>query len=320
MANKTNTKFLILKSKTLFFILVFCLTLSNVSIAFGRSEINKKHLSGKTLRSIARIYMSYGEYEKAWSFAEQALILAKKTNASESELYLCMTDLAYLYKNQNKLADAEEMCKLGLKLQQKVLYEKHPYVAYTLRTLSSIYKEQGRFDEARAALDKAVDIMLDCHTEGDSVFIPFWVDIATLLVAQGDFETAEGYYQKAMPLINNNFGSDHLYTARVLTNIAEFYILQERYSEAETSIDRALAIQQKVYGTKHHLTIPALLIKAKICQAKEDPDQAEKLFQEALAAVEKTGNLTKIVTLKKRVAEIRESLKAGYTPVAKEIK
>ena len=320
MTYKSSTKFVILKSKPLFFVLVFGLTLLNSNIAIGRSVIGRKYPSSKTLRSIARIYMSYGDYAKAQPFAEQALTLAKKTNASESESYLCLTDLAYLYKNQNKLTDAEKMCKLGLKLQKKVLYDKHPYVAYTLRTLSSIYKEQGRYKEAGSALDKAVTIMLDSHTEGDCAFIPFWVDIAKLLVAQGDFKKAESYYQRAMPLINNNFGPDHLYTARVLANLAELYILQERYFEAESSIDRALATQQKAYGTKHHFIVPVLLTKARICQAKEDYDQAEKLFQKALTVVKKTGNLTKIVKLQQRVKEIRANGQAAHRPIAKIIK
>ena len=37
--------------------------------------------------------------------------------------------------NQNKLPDAEDLCKQGLKLQEKSLYKSHPYVAYTLLTL-----------------------------------------------------------------------------------------------------------------------------------------------------------------------------------------
>jgi len=320
MTYKSSTKFVILKSKPLFFVLVFGLTLLNGNIAIGSSAIGRKYPSSKTLRSIARIYMSYGDYAKAQPFAEKALTSAKKINASESELYLCLTDLAYLYKNQNRLTEAEKMCQTGLELQKKVLYDKHPYVAQTLRTLSSIYEEQGRYSEARAALDKAVAIMLDSHTEGDCAFIPFWVDIAKLLVAQDDFKKAESYYQKAMPLLNNRYGPDHLYTARVLANLAELYILQERYFEAETLINRALAIQQKTYGEKHHFVVPVLLTKARICQEKEDYDQAEKLFQKALTAMRKTGNLTKIVKLQQRVEEIRASGQAAYRPIAKIIK
>ena len=122
---------------------------NNTSAAGERLNPVKTGRSCKALRSMARLYMAYGDYTKAQLFAEQALTLAKTRNVSDAELCSCLLDLAYLYNNQNKLADAEEMCKLGLKLQKKVYYEDHPYVAYTLRTLSSIYQGQGRYRQAR---------------------------------------------------------------------------------------------------------------------------------------------------------------------------
>ena len=73
-----------------------------------------------SLRSMARVYMASGGYEKARPFLERALNLAKKTNASDSEMCACMLDLAYLYKNQGKLAEAETTCRSGLELQKKI--------------------------------------------------------------------------------------------------------------------------------------------------------------------------------------------------------
>jgi len=104
----------------------------------------------KALRAMARVYMACGELEKARPLAERALELAGKTAATDRELSACLIDLACLYKSQGEFANAEDMCRNGLALQAKVYGEDHPYIAYTLRILSEIYREQGRFEQGAA--------------------------------------------------------------------------------------------------------------------------------------------------------------------------
>ena len=280
------------KSKTRFLVLAFsCLALLMGSMAGGEPQQDKKSHSSKTLRTMARVYMAFGEYAKAQPLAENALILAKKRCESDSEIALCLIDLATLYKYQNKLSDAEKMCELGLKLQKETLYENHPYMAYTLRISGSIYKEQGKYRQARAALDKAMAIMYESHTENDKALAPFWVDFASLLVAKGDLEEAEAYYKRAITLINSSYGPDHLYTANVLGGVAKLYALQGRYDEAEKLIDRTIATQERIYGRDHHLIAESWLTKAKVCRAKGDYVRSEKLIEKAqLSEVRKAGN------------------------------
>ena len=289
MTYKNETNCIALRGKTRFLVLSIIILLMG-SMAGGEPQQDKKSHSSKTLRTMARVYMAFGEYAKAQPLAEKALILAKTRCESDSELALCLIDLATLYKYQNKLADAEKMCELGLKLQKKILYENHPYVAYTLRISGSIYLEQGKYDKARSALDKAMAIMLESHTENDKALAPFWVDFACLLVAQGDFKEAESYYNKAMTLINSSYGPDHLYTANVLGGVAKLYMLQGRYDEAEELIDRTIATQERIYGRDHHLIAPSWLTKAKVCRAKGDYVLSEELVEKARASeVRKAG-------------------------------
>ncbi|MCH8120419.1 MAG: tetratricopeptide repeat protein [Planctomycetes bacterium] len=319
MNQKDKTNRLTQKSKTHFVVLVLGLVLLNGGIADGKLWQDKKSLPCKTLRSMARVYMAYGEYAKAQPLAELALTLAKREGACDSELAMCRIDLATLYKNQNKLLDAEKMCELGLKLQERALYKNHPYIAHTLRILSSIYQEQGRYRKARSALDKAMAVMLESHTENDKALAPFWVDIAGLLVAQGNFEEAEGYYHRAMTLINISYGPDHLYTANVLGSVAKLYTLQGRYNKAEELIDRAIATQEKIYGPDHHLIAPSWLTKARVCQAKGNYVHSEKLIKKALASVRKTGNMAIYTKLERRVEEIRAGKQGVSGPVAKAV-
>jgi len=319
MTYKNKTTFVALKGKTRFIVLAFSFTLLIGNMAWGKLQQDKKSPSCKTFRTMARIYMAYGEYAKAQPLAEKALILAKRRCESDSELAMCLIDLATLYKYQNKLNDAEKMCELGLELQKKALYESHPYVAYTLRISGSIYQEQGKYRKARSALDKAVAIMLESHTENDKALAPFWVDIASLLVAKGDFKEAESYYNKAITLINISYGPDHLYTANVLGGVAKLYTLQGKYDEAEELIDLVVATQERIYGPDHHLIAPSWLTKARVCRAKGNYVRSEKLIEKALDSVRKTGNMAIFTKLEGRVKEIRAGKQTASAPVAKAI-
>ena len=308
------------KINGIFLVLILSLML-NTNIANGKSlSAGKSFFSSKTLRTMARIRMAYGDYTKAQPLAEQALSLAKRNNASNSEIAMCLIDLAILYKNQNKLVDAEKMCVLGLQLQEKALYKNHPYTAYTLRSLSSIYQQQTRYNEAADALDKAITVMLDSHGKNDKAMAPFFVDIAKLNTARGNLEKSEIYYEKAMSLINISYGPNHLYTATVLSGLAQLYTAQGRYSEAETVINRALATQEKIYGSNHHLIVPSWLTKAKLCQINGDRTEAENLIRRALAAVEKTGNAALLAKVELDIRKIRVSKLVAYAPVERTIK
>ena len=317
MNNRSKANYLTLKTKGFLLISVFIMVLSGTSIA--KAKLNKKQQSTRTLRSMARIYMAYGEYAKAQPFAEKALNLARRKGTADSELAMCLIDTAILYKNQNKLVDAEKMCESGLKLQKKVLYENHPYLAYTLSTLSSIYSEQGKYYQAGAALEEAMAIMLDSHSADDTIMAPFFVDIAKLHVAQGNLEEAETYYQKAMLLINSSYGPDHLYTANVIADMAKLFVLQKKYAQAEESINQAVTVQEKIYGSDHHLIAPSWLTKAKIYQVKGEHVQSEKLVNRALVAIEKSGNTASFTKLQQEAKAISISKQVAYAPATRTI-
>jgi len=259
------------------FVCVLACSLFMSGIASGNNPNTGDNIrSCRSLRSMARVYMACGDYAKAQPLAEQALIMAKDTNASDAELCSSLIDLAYLYKDIGRLDDAERMCSLGIRLQEKVYYKDHPYIAYTLRILSDIYQGQGRYTEAQLTLDRAMVVMLKSHPADEPVMAPFMVDNARLLAAQGNFTESEVYYQKALNLINNSYGPDHLYTATVLGSLASLYVQQERYAEAESLIIRTLAIQEKVYGSNHRLLAPTLATMAKIRRANGNNISAEK--------------------------------------------
>lgn len=239
-----------------------------------------------SLRSMARIYMASGGYEKAQPFLQRALHLAQDQNLSDSETCACMLDLAYLYKSQGKLTEAEKMCRSGLELQEKIYRENHPYVAYTLRILSEIHRGQARYAEAQSTLERAITIMQTARPDDEEQIAPFNIDMARLLIDRGDLVGAQVLFDKAVPPIEKSFGPEHLYTTKVLASLASLHVLQKRYAEAERLTSRILTVQEEVYGPDHYLLVPVWLLVSQIDQANGDLASAKVLLDRAQRAVE----------------------------------
>jgi len=254
--------------------------------AHKAARADAKNSSCTLLRSMAKVHMAFGDYSKAQPLVEQALRLAETNHAGDAELALCLIDAAWLYKNQYKLDKAEEMCLAGLELQEQALGKDHPYVAYALRILSSIYQEQGRYDQAVSVLDRAMAIAQKHSQQGNASLAAFQVDFGAMMEAMGDFAQAEAYYSKALPVIIESCGPDHLYTAQVLGKIAALYAAQGNYAQAEALITRTLTIQEKVYGPHDPLMVPTWLTMARIHVSQGRYPQAQELCQKALRVLE----------------------------------
>jgi tetratricopeptide (TPR) repeat protein len=310
------------------------------SAAGAKATRTTKAYSHTSLRAMARVYMATGSYGKAQPLLENALDLARASNAPDSEVCACTLDLAYLYKSQGKLAEAETTCLSGLQLQEKVYSPKHPYVAYTLRILGEIYRRQRRYREASDSLERAMTIMRGVSSENDPDMAPIEVDMARLLVAKGDFAQAESYFKKAIAVIESSYGPTHLYTTRVLTSIAELRVLQGRYVQAEALVSRALPVQERIYGANPHFLVPAWLVMSQVYKAKGDLASAKALLAKSLRAAEKrpvsgrlilvletlvqlhseTGNTKEVAKLQRRIRKLRASKQFAYIPTASVIR
>jgi tetratricopeptide (TPR) repeat protein len=235
----------------------------------------------KVLQALARVCMSKGEYEKAETLIDRAL----STATSDEDKSSCLIDRAWIYKNQYRFAQAEQSCLLGLQLQQQLYYAEHPYIAYTLRILGSIYQAQDNFRTAAESFDRAISIIHKCHSADDPVVASFEIDAARLLAAEGKFVQAEQKYERAVAVIIDYYGPDNLYTASVLGDIAKLYYIQGRLDEAKSILNYSLDIQQKVYGEDNRLLVGNRLTLAGVLQAEGQFSQARDLLTKALASL-----------------------------------
>lgn len=306
-----------MRIKGILLLFVFCIAMTCHAGTLGRTGQGNGQISTRMLRSMARLYMANNNYDKAAPIAQRALNIALANQPDQAELSSCYTDLAYVYMNTGKLDEAETMCKAGIKLQLQAYCATHPYVAYSLKTLSTIHRRQHQFDNAARAIEKAVEIMLVTHSADEQSIAPFYVEQAELFTEQGDHTQAEKLYERAMLLINGSYGKEHLYTARVMGSFAEMYAQSRQYEKAESVIDSALTIQENILGSDSHLLAPAWLTKARILLATGQETKAKLLIKKALTTVERNGDTATTLRVNDRIQEILSDKHNGYKTIAK---
>ena len=256
-------------------------------------------------RSLARAYMAYGNYDKALPLAEQALYMEIVKGDNEEQLAWCYGDIAYIYKNTGHLEKAATACKESLRLQRVAYFDTHPYIAYTLKTLSGIRREQRDLRAAKDTLDEAISIMLETNKVDSQTMAPYYVEYAKIYASDGDYEQSLAYYNKSMKLINGSYGKQHLYTAKVMNGLAELHVWRGEYDEASRVVSAAISIQEDIYGSEHHLLAPAWLIQASIHQGQGRDIQAAMLMQKAMAVVLKTGDKNALAMLNNKIETIK---------------
>ena len=68
---------------------------------------------------------------------------------------LSLNNLAELYRNMGRFAEAEPLHKRSLAIREKQLGRDHPDVAQSLNNLAALFAALGRWDEAAESIDRA---------------------------------------------------------------------------------------------------------------------------------------------------------------------
>ena len=70
----------------------------------------------------------------------------------------CLSNLAEIYRYQERYAEAAALHKQALAISEKALGPGHPDIAYSLNDLALTYRDQGSYKEAEPLLIRALSI------------------------------------------------------------------------------------------------------------------------------------------------------------------
>jgi tetratricopeptide (TPR) repeat protein len=93
-----------------------------------------------------------GKYAEGIPMAERAVALARQRYGEEDGNFAsAIAWLAYFYRAQGRLGEAEQLFKRSLAIIERVKKPYHPDLGAALTNLATVYMEQGRYGGRRAA-------------------------------------------------------------------------------------------------------------------------------------------------------------------------
>ena len=246
------------------------------------------------LNNLANLYRDEGKYAEAETLYVRARRIWEQHRApgdaqaplpfsNLERLYAkLLGNLAALYKDQGRYAEAEPLYLRAIALLEQHVGGESLDAAYSLSNLATLYKDQERFAEAEPLYQRALRIW-EQHLGPDHTQVALAVNnLGEFYKDQGRLAEAEPLYHRALEIYQEQFGPEHFLVAIVLNNQADIYREQGRYVEAESLYRRAQDVFERSVGSEHFLVAYPLNGLANLSREQGGYPEAEALYQRAL--------------------------------------
>ncbi|CZR53592.1 related to calcium-independent phospholipase A2 [Phialocephala subalpina] len=186
-------------------------------------------------------------------------------------------NLGYLFREQSKLAEAEQMFERALRGYEKALGVEH-----------TLAEAEQMYERALRGYEKALGAK---HTSTLDIIN----NLGALYADQGKLAEAEQMYERALRGYEKALGAEHTSTLDIINNLGVLYANQGKLALAEQMYERALQGYEKALGTNNITTyIPALNTVwglGSLYERQADFAKARIMYSKALAGYEKVVGL-----------------------------
>jgi len=246
-----------------------------------REQVTAFTMAGRAYDEVAAFQQAETAYAQARDSAEAHL------GANDPLTATVLNNLAALYKDTNRKAQAEPLMERVVSIFEKTYGEEHPMVATALNNLATLYQDTNRMKEAEPLLKRALAIDEKAFGADHPEIATDLNNLAQLYQATNRMEQAEPLMVRALAIDEKAFGADHHKVAIGLNNLAALYQNTNRRTQAEPLMVRALAIDEKAFGADHPEVATDLNNLAQLYKDTNRRTQAEPLMERALAIDEK---------------------------------
>ena len=217
--------------------------------------------------------------------APHALAVARHADAAEiaEPTARLFNQLGVLFEAKADYAEAEQLTRRALAIDEQSYGPDHPDVAIRLNNLAQLLQATNRLAEAEPLMRRALAIDEKSYGPDHPNVAIRLNNLATLLQATNRLAEAEPLMRRALAIDEKSLGPDHPNVAIRLNNLAQLLQATNRLAEAEPLMRRALAIDEKSYGPDHPDVAIRLNNLAQLLQATDRLAEAEPLMRRALA-------------------------------------
>lgn len=271
------------------------LNMYHSSLQYERDAIERQEFAyGTHCEEVARtknllgvIYTNIGDYTKAKSYLEEALLIREDV-LDVDDILIAHThnNLGILFYHMELYADSERHHKLALDIKNKIKDDKIRAVeiSCTQNNIGALYDKMARMYN-----NKALDIhcqALDNRKEDSKENIAFTLhNIGVIFKNLGNYTEALSYFKQALKIrdiIYRDDESANPHIGQTCLNIANIYMDQEKYYEAFEFLNRAKIGYLKTYSEEHHYASDIFFSFGKYYYCMGKYTDALEYFQRAL--------------------------------------
>jgi tetratricopeptide (TPR) repeat protein len=266
-----------------------------------KSRSAYSQISGRVLRGLGKVYYMKGEFEKAEPHLKEALgifenpvgktvftpdgdLIQYDGDVNEFAVANTINLLALLYRQQDRLQDAEQLYLRGIKYRERHFGKKHPMLALSLRNMAHFYLEQKKSAEAEPLLKRAFEIEDQAKGLQHPDTILTFQMLAKLYRDGKQFEQAEKLYQHQMAAFEKKLGANHPACAGPLRHMGELYLEQGDTARLNNLYPRILALKDPPVKEE-------VVAFARLFEQLADQSRAAQQTDAAIAAYERTLSL-----------------------------
>ncbi|MCJ1405466.1 hypothetical protein MMC11_008694 [Xylographa trunciseda] len=160
-----------------------------------------------------------------------------------------------LYRNQGKLAEAEQMYERALQGYEKALGAEHISTLRTVNNLGTLYRNQGKLAEAEQMYERALQGYEKALGAEHISTLRTVNNLGTLYRNQGKLAEAEQMYERALQGYKKSLGVNNITTyvsaLNTLRGLGSLFERQADFKKARVIYLQALAGYKKVFGPEN---------------------------------------------------------------------
>lgn len=239
------------------------------------------------LNNLAISLESAGDYEKAEQTFQK--LLEDEASAKPDDLNFAedCDSFGVLLRKEGKYAQAEQLYRRALNIQQLKLPPDDPALVSTFNNLGALLNFEAKYGEAEPLLRRALAIDEENQGPDDPGVARILTNLASLLHNKGDMAHAEPLFRRALSIDEKTLGPNHPEVAIDLNNLGLMEELSGDRTAAESLYRRALAINEASLGPDHPEVATDLNNLALLLHREGKQEESERLYRRALAIDEK---------------------------------
>ncbi len=240
-------------------------------------------IQAQMLTVMGGVYRKLGLFDAARNVLEQALHTQLMQPVPPLDLAATQARLAAVYKEQERMQEADSLTRLVLATRRALLEPNHPDVAAALTARGILLRDLANFEDSEPLFQEALAIYRQAYGEDDLQVLSVLNELAVLANDRGEYASAEVQFRELIAKRRAVLGDDHPQIAVTLDNLATVLRSQGKYDESEAPVREALAINRSVFGDVHPNIPGNLATLAAVYRRRGAYDEAERLIRESLA-------------------------------------